>query len=90
MLQYNVTAEEYKHAYAEYLEAVQKEEARQEYLAEVRYRELYGDQLDDDLLDDAEENVEHQDLDNEEEEESPATAEYKFFSTKMTRSNSGE
>ena len=83
-MQYNVTAEEYETAYAEYLAIVQKEEARQQYLSEVRYRDLYGNEEDDDEGSDQAK----EDLDDEDEEETaPAVAEYKFFST--TRSSRG-
>ncbi|KAF2365523.1 Transforming growth factor-beta C-terminal [Trinorchestia longiramus] len=83
--QYNVTKEEYDVAYSEYLRAVAMEEAREEELAEARYRRLYPHDVDEDLEED-----EFQDGGPEEDgDDSSALAEYKFFSTRITRPSRG-
>lgn len=86
-LQYNVTAEEYQRAHADYLRAVQQEEARQQFLAEVRYRNLYGDDPEDEDDDESSRDYPGDESpdDEDSEDHTPALAEYKFFSTKLTR-----
>ena len=91
--QYNVTQDEYDAAYAEYLRAVQEEEAQQQFLAEIRDREKYGDDYvdgSDELSAYTDEEDSYEEAGLSSDEPSPTLAEYKFFSNRVTRSTRGE
>lgn len=89
-MQYNVTAAEYEAAYSEYLRAVADEEAREEELIEAKYRQMYGDDADDEDEEElpAGDGRHREDWDG---DESPsALAEYRFLSTRVTRPSRGD